>query len=86
MLGGGFAGALQSGALDGEDVGCSFDRSLAVKTLDEILSKEPALAAFSGRRQDEQVAEFDRTDDEYAALVRHVVRARVAFEMPGGRL
>ena len=54
MLGGGFAGALQSGALDGEDVGSSFDRSLAVKTLDEILSKEPALAAFSGRRQDEQ--------------------------------
>ncbi|MBQ7235225.1 MAG: DUF4011 domain-containing protein [Kiritimatiellae bacterium] len=86
MLGGGFAGALQSGALDGEDAGRSFDRSLAVKTLDEILSKEPALAAFSGRRQDEQVAEFDRTDDEYAALVRHVVRARVAFEMPGGRL
>ena len=86
VLGGAFAAALQRGELDGEDVGGSFDRSLAVKTLDEILAKEPTLAAFSGRRQDEQVAEFDRTDDEYAALVRHVVRARVAFEMPGGRL
>ena len=86
MLGQGFTDALQSGAICADEAGEAFDRSVAAKTLDEILAKEPALAGFSGRRQEEQVLEFRRMDDEYAALVRHVIRARIAFEMPGGRL
>lgn len=85
-VGEGFAEALEGGVIDPDLAGESFDRSLAAKTLDEILSREPALANFSGLRHEERILEFRRLDEEYAALVQHVVRARIAFDMPDGRL
>lgn len=85
-LGEGFVKSLENGDVSPDDVVESYDRSIAAKTLDEILAKEPSLASFSGRSHEEQILDFRKLDDEYAALVQHVIRARIAFEMPGGRL
>ena len=80
-----FAEALESGALAPERMGEAFDRSFAAATLKEILSKEPALAMFSGLRHEERILAFRKLDAEYAELVRHAVRARLAAALPGGR-
>ena len=63
-----------------------FDRSFAEATLNEILRVESALASFAGLKREEQVVEFRRLDAEYAELVKHAVRARLAESLPLGRL
>ena len=86
MVGCGFSEALENGELDPASIGESFDRSFAEATLNEILRVEPALATFAGLKREEQVIEFRRLDAEYAELVRHAVRARLAAGLPLGRL
>ncbi len=85
-IGPGFHAAITSGALDPEQAGEAFDRSLAETTLNEILRVESALASFAGLKREEQVLEFRRLDAEYAELVKHAVRARIAAGLPLGRL
>ncbi len=63
-----------------------FDRSFAEATLNEILRLESALASFEGMKREDAVLKFRQLDDEYAELARHVVRAKLAAAMPGGRL
>ncbi|MBR4614308.1 MAG: DUF4011 domain-containing protein, partial [Kiritimatiellae bacterium] len=86
LIGGGFAAALESGAIDPKDACESFDRSVAETTLGEVLRAEPALASFAGLRREEQIVEFRRLDAEYAELAKHAVRARLAAALPLGRL
>ncbi|MBP5284756.1 MAG: DUF4011 domain-containing protein [Kiritimatiellae bacterium] len=78
--GGSFDGIGPSQALD------VFDRSFAAATLDGILRVESALASFAGLKREEQILEFRRLDAEYAELVKHAVRARLAKDLPLGRL
>ncbi|MBR4258590.1 MAG: DUF4011 domain-containing protein [Kiritimatiellae bacterium] len=85
-IGGAFAAGLADGSLDPNAAGESFDRSLEETTLNEILRIEVALASFAGLKREEQVIEFRRLDAEYAELVRHAVRARLAAGLPLGRL
>ncbi len=85
-IGPAFAAGLADGSLDPESAGESFDRSFAEATLNEILRMESALASFAGMKREEQVIEFRRLDAEYAELVRHAVRARLAAGLPLGRL
>ena len=85
-IGLGFATALASGDVDPEQAGESFDRSLASATLNEILRVESALASFAGLKREEQIIEFRRLDAEYAELVKHAVRAKLAALLPSGRL
>ena len=85
-IGGAFAASLADGSLDPADAGESFDRSLAEATLDGILRAEPSLASFAGLRREEQILAFRRLDAEYAELVKHAVRARLAAALPLGRL
>ena len=63
-----------------------FDRSLEEATLNEILRVESALASFAGIKREEQIIEFRRLDAEYAELVKHAVRAKLAALLPSGRL
>ena len=63
-----------------------FDRSLEEATLNEILRVESALASFAGLKREEQIIEFRRLDAEYAELVKHAVRAKLAALLPSGRL
>ena len=85
----GFAGiakALEDGSLDAESAADVFDRSFAEKALEEILAVETRLATFAGLKREETVLKFRQLDDEYAALARHVVCAKLAARMPSGRL
>ena len=86
LVGDGIAEALEGGKVAPEQAGELFDRSFAEAVLNEILRVEQRLAGFVGLRREEIVLEFRRLDEEYAELVRHVVRARLASAMPGGRL
>ena len=86
LIGTGIAEALEAGKVDPELAGELFDRSFANAVLNEILRVEQRLAGFAGLRREEIVLEFRRLDEEYAELVRHVVRAKLAAAMPGGRL
>ena len=86
MVGDGFSEALEHGELDPASIDESFDRSFAEATLNEILRLESALASFEGMKREDAVLKFRQLDDEYAELARHVVRARLAAAMPGGRL
>ena len=85
-IGLGFATALASGDVDPESAGESFDRSVGSATLVEILRTESALASFAGLKREEQIIEFRRLDAEYAELVKHAVRAKLAALLPSGRL
>ena len=69
-----------------ESAGESFDRSVGSATLVEILRTESALASFAGLKREEQIIEFRRLDAEYAELVKHAVRAKLAALLPSGRL
>lgn len=64
----------------------TFDRSIAEATLNEILRTELALASFSGMKREEQILEFRRLDALFAELSKHVIRAKLARELPQGRL
>ena len=86
LAGAAFARALESGELDPGQADEVFNRSLEEKTLNEILRTESSLASFAGLRREEQVVEFRRLDAEYAELVKHAVRARLASFLPQGRL
>ena len=81
-----FAAGLADGSLDAQSAGELFDRALEERTLGEILRAEPSLASFAGLGREERIAEFRRLDAEYAELVRHAVRARLAAALPLGRL
>ena len=85
-VGVGFVPALESGAFEPEKADEAFDRALVETTLREILAGEPSLASFAGLSREEQVLEFRRLDAEYAELVKHVVRARLAAALPSGRI
>ena len=85
-IGDAFAVGLADGSVDPNTVGESFDRSFAEATLNEILRVESALASFAGLKREEQIVEFRRLDAEYAELVKHAVRARLAESLPLGRL
>ena len=86
LAGSAFAQALESGDISPEQADEVFDRSIEERTLDETLRAEPSLASFAGLRREEQIIEFRRLDAEYAELVRHAVRARLASFLPQGRL
>ncbi len=80
------ADTLEAGAFSAADLESAFNRSLAAKTLDEILADEPTLADFAGLRREEHLVAFRRIDAEYAALTQYAVCARLAAKLPGGRL
>ena len=86
LVGTGIAEAMESGKVAPELAGKLFDRSFANEALNEILRVEQRLAGFAGLRREEIVLEFRRLDEEYATLTRHVVCAKLAASMPGGRL
>ena len=81
-----FVEALESGALDPSRAGEAYDDAVAEATLNEILRTEPALASFSGLKREEQILEFRRLDATFAELSKHVIRAKLAGQLPQGRL
>ena len=74
--------AMEKGEFAAEKAVEVFDRSLAEKTLEEIVAKTPELANFAGLRRDERIDEFRRLNAKLEAMSRRVILSKLADRLP----
>lgn len=82
QIGGCFLKAMEKGEFAAEKAVEVFDRSLAEKTLEEIVAKTPELANFAGLRRDERIDEFRSLNAKIEAMSRRVILSKLADRLP----
>ena len=82
---GGFAIALESGALEVGLLCEEFKYAYATKMLNEVFASEPSLSNFSGIGHEERIKKFQEVDKEYTRLSARMVFAKVAAGLPRRR-
>lgn len=82
----GLVTAIERGDFIHEEICRVFEESVSERTLDELMSNNQTLAAFSGIRQDEKIGRLRRLDASYRDAVRKYVVAKVADALPDPEL
>ena len=82
---GGFAVALEGGALGVDALDDEFKYAYVTKMLSEVFSTESSLSSFSGIGHEERIKKFIEIDKEYTKLSARMVFAKVAAGLPRRR-
>ena len=79
------AGALEKGSLEPSGFAEFCGDVFASAMLNRILAASPVLSQFDGATHDDRIRKFSALDDEYTALARRIVFAKLAASLPRRR-
>lgn len=82
---GGFAVAVEGGAIVPQTLPEEFELAYSTKMLNDVLVEQSSLSSFTGVRQEDRIKKFRELDQEYTRLCSRMVYAKVAAGLPRRR-